>query len=195
MTSTASTARPNPVRRVATLAAAAAAMLTTLSALACEPQQPAGASASQVSKDAIPAVSYVLRAPEGPVPSLAVSHVQSAIRNPYDNDQGAIEEGRFLYVRMNCAYCHGFDGKGGMGPDLTDKAWRYGGSDVDVFNSIYRGRAQGMPAWGSMLPERQIWELAAYVRSLGGANTTRYWPFGSDHDDLTRKTAVNTSDR
>lgn len=195
MTSTVSSARPNPVRRGATLPAAALAMLTTLSALACKPQQPAGASASQVSKEAIPAVSYVLRAPEGPVPSLAVSHVQSAVRNPYDNDQGAIEEGRFLYVRMNCAYCHGFDGKGGMGPDLTDKAWRYGGSDVDVFNSIYRGRAQGMPAWGSMLPESQIWELAAYVRSLGGAKTTRYWPFGSDHDDLTRKTAVNTSNR
>lgn len=196
MPTTSSHERTVPPRRRARLSAAAAlSVLSTLSALACKPQQPAGASASQAPNEAIPAVSYVLRAPEGPVPSLAVSQVQSAVRNPYDGKAGAIEEGRFLYVRMNCAYCHGFDGKGGMGPDLTDKAWRYGGSDVDIFNSIYRGRAQGMPAWGSMLPERQIWELAAYVRALGSVNASRYWPVGPDHDDLTRKTAVNTTSR
>ena len=189
-------ARPTSGRRGATRSLAAGlTMLSAVAALACKPQQPAGAAASQVPREAIPAVGYVLRAPEGPVPSLAVSQVQSAVRNPYDGKQGAIQEGRFLYVHMNCAYCHGFDGKGGMGPDLTDKAWRYGGSDVDIFNSIYRGRAQGMPAWGAMLPERQIWELAAYVRALGGVNASRYWPVGSHEDDLTRKTAVNTTNR
>lgn len=161
---------------------------------ACKPQQPAGAGVSQVPKEYIPQVSYVLRAPEGPVPTMAVSYVQSAVHNPYVGDQGAIEEGRFLYVRKNCAYCHGFDGKGGMGPDLTDERWRYGASDVDIFNSIFRGRAQGMPAWGEILPQKQIWELVAYVRSLGGANPTRYRAARPGQPDLTRKTAVNSSD-
>jgi len=182
-------------RRARPFLAVAVITLGALSALACKPQQPAGASASQVPREATPAVGYVLRAPEGPVPTLGVSQVKSAVRNPYAGKPGALEEGRFLYVRMNCAYCHGFAGKGGMGPDLTDKAWRYGGSDVDIFNSIYRGRAQGMPAWGSMLPETQIWELAAYVRALGSVNASRYWPTGRDEDDLTRKTAVNTINR
>jgi mono/diheme cytochrome c family protein len=141
----------------------------------------------------IPQTSYVLRVPEGPVPTLAVSHAQSAVRNPYDGKAGAIEEGRFLYVRMNCAYCHGFAGKGGMGPDLTDVTWRYGASDVDIFSSIYRGRAKGMPAWGSVLPDDQIWELVAYVRSLGGATASRYAPAAGAGE--TRKTAVNTSNR
>ena len=160
----------------------------------CKPQQPAGASASQVPHTQVPQVSYVLRSPEGPVPTIGVSYVQSAVRDPYDKDEGAIEEGRFLYVRMNCAYCHGFDGKGGMGPDLTDQRWRYGSSDADVFNSIFRGRAQGMPAWGEILPQNQIWELVAYVRALGGTNPARYRLARPGQPDLTRKTAVNAGD-
>lgn len=175
--------------RIAPFTAAAAVCGLT----ACKPQQPAGASVSQVPKESVPAVSYVLRAPEGPVPTMAVSYVQSAVHNPYTGNQGAIEQGRFLYVHMNCAYCHGFDGKGGMGPDLTDQRWRYGASDVDIFNSIFRGRAQGMPAWGEILPVDQMWELVAYVRSLGGANPTRYHA-APKRPDLTRKAAVNSSD-
>lgn len=167
-----------------------AALVVTLG---CEAQQPAGASVSQVPHARLPQTEYVLRAPEGPVPTLAVSHVQSTVRNPYDGNEGAVEEGRFLYVRMNCAYCHGFAGKGGMGPDLTDVSWRYGASDVDIFSSIYRGRAKGMPAWGSVLPDNQIWELVAYVRSLGGATATRYAPAAGAGE--TRKSAVNTSNR
>ena len=160
---------------------------------ACKPQQPAGASVSGVSQLTIPSVSYVLRAPEGPLPTLAVTRVQSTITNPYGKAEGALEEGRFLYVRMNCAYCHGFDGTGGMGPDLTDNQWRYGGSDADIFNSIFRGRAQGMPAWGEMLPASQIWELVAYVRSLGGAVPHRYRHMPRGGGDMTRKSAVNTT--
>lgn len=165
-------------------------------AAGCEPkgkQQPAGAGVSQVPEAVQPQVAYVLRAPEGPAAGLQVSHVQTQIHNPYDGDTGGIEEGRFLYVRMNCAYCHGFSGTGGMGPDLTDKQWRYGGSDVDIFSSIYRGRAKGMPAWGAVLPERQIWELVAYVRSLGGANAQRYGSTKKQADG-TRKTSSNTTE-
>lgn len=182
------------MRRHAPPGSAAFAVLAAVSLTACKPQQPAGASASQVGRVDLPQVSYVLRAPEGPVPTLAVSYVQSSVRNPFERNQGAIEEGRFLYVRMNCAYCHGFDGKGGMGPDLTDQRWRYGASDADIFNSIFRGRAQGMPAWGEILPQIQIWELVAYVQSLGGANPTRYRAARLGQPDLTRKTAVNSSD-
>ena len=32
---------------------------------------------------------------------------------------------------------------------------------------IAEGRAKGMPAWGPRVPERQIWQLVAYIRSLG----------------------------
>ena len=161
---------------------------------ACKSQQPEGASVSvsQVEVARVPQVSYVLRTPEGPAAGYRVSEVQSEIHNPYGRSDAAVEEGRYLYVRMNCAYCHAFDGTGGMGPDLTDNQWRYGSSDVDVFNSIYRGRAKGMPAWGPVLTENQIWKLVAYVRSLSGATGSRYARAHSDH---TRKTSANTTVR
>jgi cytochrome c oxidase cbb3-type subunit 3 len=55
-----------------------------------------------------------------------------------------------------------------MGPDLTDKAWRYGGTPIEVYKSIYEGRPQGMPAWGNTLPTQPVWQLVAYIQSLGG---------------------------
>lgn len=161
--------------------------------MACKPQQPAGASVSQVAVERVPQVSYVLRNPEGPAAGLTVSRVASQVQNPYGTHPGAIEEGRFLYIRMNCAYCHAFDGTGGMGPDLTDNQWRYGSSDVDVFQTIYRGRAKGMPAWGNMLTEDQIWKLVSYVRSLGGAAGARFSQMGAA--DHTRKTSPNSLSR
>jgi cytochrome c oxidase cbb3-type subunit 3 len=161
----------------------------------CKPQQPAGSSVSvsTVTVTSVPQVSYVLRNPEGPAAGYRVAQVPSAVHNPYGTGEGAVEEGRFLYIRMNCAYCHAFDGTGGMGPDLTDNQWRYGSSDVDLFNTIYRGRAQGMPAWGPVLTEDQIWKLVAYVRYLGSATATRY--AGSPLADFTRKTSPNSVTR
>jgi cytochrome c oxidase cbb3-type subunit 3 len=173
-----------------------APIAVTLAALAaCKPQQPSGASVSesQIATTTLPQVSYVLRTPEGPAAGYRVSQVQSTVHNPYASSDAAVEEGRFLYIRMNCAYCHGFDGTGGMGPDLTDNQWRYGASDVDVFNTIFRGRAQGMPAWGPVLTEDQIWKLVAYVRSLGGTTASRY--AGSPRADHTRKTSANSMAR
>jgi len=80
-----------------------------------------------------------------------------------------VAEGKALFVRMNCAGCHGYDAGGGMGPNLKDGYWRYGGAPVSLFKSIYEGRPQGMPAWNPALPPEDIWKLVAYVQSLGGS--------------------------
>jgi len=89
--------------------------------------------------------------------------------NPYSGNTAAIKEGHDLFVGMNCAACHGYDLKGGMGPDLTDTYWRYGGSPADIYKSIFEGRPQGMPAWGRTMPPALIWKVAAYIESKGGA--------------------------
>ena len=68
---------------------------------------------------------------------------------------------------MNCAACHGYDLKGGMGPDLTDTYWRYGGSPADIYKSIFEGRPQGMPAWGRALPPAMIWKVVGVHRVEG----------------------------
>ena len=85
----------------------------------------------------------------------------------YDNNANAIAQGQQLFSQMNCVGCHSHGG-GGMGPALMDDQWRYGGRIDQIASSIAEGRPNGMPAWGSKLTSDQIWDLAAYVRSLSG---------------------------
>jgi len=88
------------------------------------------------------------------------------IKNPYEGDKAAIASGAQLFVGYNCLDCHGADGSGAMGPSFQDGRWHFGGSPGDVFESIYQGRPDGMPAWGGRISNEQIWMLTAYVRSL-----------------------------
>jgi len=118
--------------------------------------------------------------PLGDLAGTAAQRFPANIANPLGGtDQATIEGGHKLFGQMNCAGCHGYDAKGGMGPDLTDRYWRYGGTPVQIYKSIYEGRPQGMPAWGKALPDRSIWALTAYIQSLGGA-----FPAGAYHAGL-----------
>ncbi len=86
--------------------------------------------------------------------------------NPFAGQPASIAEGERLYKQSGCVNCHGAQGEGGMGPDLSDGEWLHGGGDPEVFRSIARGRPDGMPAWGAKLKEDQIWMVVAYLRSL-----------------------------
>ena len=86
--------------------------------------------------------------------------------DPYIGDPVATQEGRQLFVEYNCAGCHGTHGGGGMAPSLRDRIWIYGDDDAHIFASIAQGRGSGMPAWGTKLPEEQIWKIVAYIKSL-----------------------------
>ena len=85
----------------------------------------------------------------------------------YERNAFAIAEGQQLFNWMNCVGCHAHGG-GGMGPALMDGQWRYGGRIDQIAASIAEGRPNGMPAWRSKLTNQQIWQLAAYVRTLSG---------------------------
>jgi cytochrome c oxidase cbb3-type subunit III len=106
--------------------------------------------------------------PLGDVAGGAKAPPSAERRNPLASDPTAIAEGKKLFVSMNCAGCHGYDAKGGMGPNLTDTYWRYGGTPERVYETILNGRPQGMPAWGIAMPPQHIWQLVAYIQSLGG---------------------------
>ena len=54
-----------------------------------------------------------------------------------------------------------------MGPSLRDADWLYGNRPDQIYNTISQGRSKGMPAWGTKIPEQQIWELVAYIKSMG----------------------------
>jgi mono/diheme cytochrome c family protein len=89
-----------------------------------------------------------------------------AVTNPYEGDKNATATGAKLFIAYNCLDCHGADGSGAMGPSFQDGRWHFGGSSAEVFESIYEGRPDGMPAWGGRITNDQIWMLTAYVRSL-----------------------------
>jgi cytochrome c oxidase cbb3-type subunit 3 len=100
-------------------------------------------------------------------PGFPLSARMLALRNPFEGDKKAIGTGGQLFVAYNCIDCHGADGSGAMGPAFSDGRWHFGGSAAEVFESIYQGRPDGMPAWGGRISNDEIWMLTAYVRSLG----------------------------
>ena len=103
--------------------------------------------------------------PVGPLPG-GVSNITYP-KNPYTHDPVALQDGRRLFDWYNCSGCHGGHAGGGMGPSLRDPVWIYGNRDDQIFDSIAHGRSQGMPAWGTKIPQDQIWELVAYIKSMG----------------------------
>lgn len=105
--------------------------------------------------------------PEHIQPGLSLKGGFIQLTNPFKGDKGKIKEGSDLFVSYNCMDCHGADGSGAMGPSLADNRFHFGGTDGEVFQSIYEGRPDGMPAWGGRIPDDQIWRLVAYVQSLG----------------------------
>lgn len=85
------------------------------------------------------------------------------IKNPF-NSLSDQEAGGKMF-RSHCAVCHGRDGTGGRGPDLTRGEFRYGGSDAALLQTISFG-IPGTEMPGVFFSENQVWKLVAFVRSL-----------------------------
>ena len=109
---------------------------------------------------------YFVEHPDHIQPGLALQGRFASLVNPYEGNAQRIAEGSKLFVSYNCMDCHGADGSGAMGPSLQDSRWHFGGSSSEIFQSIYEGRADGMPAWGGRISDDQIWRLVAYVQTL-----------------------------
>jgi len=91
---------------------------------------------------------------------------EAAGENPFKGDRQSAVEGERTFVAMNCDGCHGGGAVGWVGPSLRDGRWRYGGSDAQIFQSIYAGQPHGMPAYGGLLPAGAIWKVVTYLQSL-----------------------------
>ena len=85
------------------------------------------------------------------------------------NDAQKIEKGKKLYSSY-CAACHGAQGQGVVGPNLTDKYWLHGGQPSEIRTSISEGIPEkGMIAWKSTLPSEDLDALTIYIISLKGS--------------------------
>jgi cytochrome c oxidase cbb3-type subunit 3 len=93
------------------------------------------------------------------------------VKNPasaeYEQNAFHINEGQRYYEWYNCYSCHAAGG-GDIGPPLMDDEWRYGGEMEQIYSSIVEGRPNGMPSFSGRIPPQQVWEIAAYVRSMSG---------------------------
>lgn len=114
---------------------------------------------------------YMVEHPDHIQPGLTFQGRWASLKNPYEGNAQRIAEGGKLFVAYNCLDCHGAEGSGAMGPSLQDSRWHFGGTPGDVFQSIYEGRPDGMPAWGGRISDDEIWRLVAYVRTLGNGHS------------------------
>ncbi|WP_044870271.1 cytochrome-c oxidase, cbb3-type subunit III [Pseudomonas sp. LFM046] len=79
-------------------------------------------------------------------------------------DPNAMKMGGRLFATY-CSICHGSDAKGAQGfPNLTDSNWRWGGEPETIKTTILHGRMAAMPAWGEVLGDEGVKNVAAYVR-------------------------------
>jgi cytochrome c oxidase cbb3-type subunit 3 len=86
------------------------------------------------------------------------------------SDAGALTAGKAIYSSY-CVACHGTQGEGGIGPNMTDAYWLHGGSISDVFKTVKYGvEEKGMQSWKKQLSAGEMQKVSSYILSLQGTN-------------------------
>lgn len=84
------------------------------------------------------------------------------------SDAGLLATGEEQYQRL-CFTCHGRQGEGGIGPNLTDEYWIHGGSFPEIVHTIKKGvPLKGMVAWERELKPDVLIAVASYVETFQG---------------------------
>lgn len=91
--------------------------------------------------------------------------------NSYIATAKAKKSGKKIYKRK-CKACHGANGEGGIGPNLTDKFWINGdGSIPTIYKVVDEGVVdKGMAAWGDSLGKNKVMAVVDYINSFKGTN-------------------------
>lgn len=85
-------------------------------------------------------------------------------------DKAQLTDAQVLF-NNSCAACHGADGGGTVGPNLTDDYWIHGGTLKDIFKTIKYGvKDKGMPAWDGNLSPKQMATVSSYIKTLKGTH-------------------------
>ena len=85
-------------------------------------------------------------------------------------DDQSIALGKTIWD-ANCVACHGVNGEGGVGPNMTDDYWLHGGSIHDIFKTIKYGVPEkGMIAWSGQLRPTDMQQVSSFILTLHGTN-------------------------
>lgn len=112
----------------------------------------------------------------GPLDDAAVAAIVKWLRDqgPKAKPLGPVAKGdglgaQKLYNEF-CKTCHGDSTTRGTAPHLANAAWQRMATDAFIRYGIANGRPDTkMPAFGTVMTPKQIDDLVAYIRVLGGA--------------------------
>lgn len=112
----------------------------------------------------------------------------------YAADPQLIATGKAIFDK-NCVACHGPDGGGISGPNLTDEYWKHGGSIKNIFKTIKYGVLdKGMIAWGEVLTAKDMAAAATYIKSLKGSTPKNPLPpYGDLYSEDGAATAADST--
>lgn len=93
-------------------------------------------------------------------------------------DPKAVAHGEEIFA-SKCVSCHTENGRGLIGPNLTDRFQLHGTTRMDIFKTV-RGGVPGtaMLAWGEQMPATDIVSVAAFVATLRGKDIAGKEPQG-----------------
>ena len=109
-----------------------------------------------------------------PLPEVPAEYADKKMPAGFLTDAKVLAEGALIYTgevnpQVNCASCHGKDGKPVKkgARDFRDKAQMDRMSDAFWFWRVSEGVPKTkMKAWKSQLSEEQIWQVIAYERQF-----------------------------
>ena len=86
----------------------------------------------------------------------------------YANKKSWLSVGQTIF-KTNCVSCHGRNGEGKVGPNLTDEFYKNVRKVEDIARVINQGAGNGaMPAWANRLHPNEVVLVSSYVSSLRG---------------------------
>lgn len=93
-------------------------------------------------------------------------------------DPKTVDAGQKLFA-TRCASCHAEDGRGLIGPNLTDTFQIHGDTRMDLLKTVRSGvPGTAMLAWGEQMSAQDVATVTAFVITLRGTNVKGKEPQG-----------------